>query len=545
MKLALLVLFSLANSLFAIKCRCKGRYGFPANGQNCKGDTCEIEDGFCYKSIYRAQPTETHYENIIKIYGKEYENYGCQKNHIGMIIGEYCNTVSFKADKRVSKCCATEDFCNDKIEIKLRDINTTPKPTENSESFPIYIVIIAIAVAFGAAVISIAIVKVLQCRFKNSKNVKIKEVDQEQTLIPDTPDTLAEMMTESGSGSGLPLLVQRTFSRQITLIQCIGKGKFGEVYKGTWRSDDVAVKIFSSRDEVSWRRETEIYRSNLIRHENILGFIASDNKDTGTVTQLWLVTEYHSLGSLFDVLQNQTVTKEDMFYMALSSTNGLMHLHMEIESMGDKEYRKPAIAHRDIKSRNILVKKDGRTCCIADLGLAVTYDSQTKNVNIPPQGCRVGTKRYMAPELLEDSFNHTNFDCFRQADIYSLALVFWELISRMDDDGFVFHKKHELPYYDSVQSDPPIEEMKHTVCTLNKRPNFSERWKSDFALRKFTDLVSECWHKNSGARLSALRIKKTLLTILETFQNSKTEKKEVNTINSCEKSDHKVNFLFL
>jgi len=33
---------------------------------------------------------------------------------------------------------------------------------------------------------------------------------------------------------------------------------------------------------------------------------------------------------------------------------------------------KPAIAHRDIKSKNVLVKKDG-TCCIADLGLAVRF----------------------------------------------------------------------------------------------------------------------------------------------------------------------------
>lgn len=33
---------------------------------------------------------------------------------------------------------------------------------------------------------------------------------------------------------------------------------------------------------------------------------------------------------------------------------------------------KPAIAHRDIKTKNILVKRDG-SCCIADLGLAVKY----------------------------------------------------------------------------------------------------------------------------------------------------------------------------
>lgn len=29
---------------------------------------------------------------------------------------------------------------------------------------------------------------------------------------------------------------------------------------------------------------------------------------------------------------------------------------------------KPAIAHRDLKSKNILVRNDGVSCCIADLG---------------------------------------------------------------------------------------------------------------------------------------------------------------------------------
>ncbi|KAK7881522.1 hypothetical protein WMY93_029931 [Mugilogobius chulae] len=109
-------------------------------------------------------------------------------------------------------------------------------------------------------------------------------------------------MTTSGSGSGLPLLVQRTIARTIILQESIGKGRFGEVWRGKWRGEEVAVKIFSSREERSWFREAEIYQTVMLRHENILGFIAADNKDNGTWTQLWLVSDYHEHGSLFDYL---------------------------------------------------------------------------------------------------------------------------------------------------------------------------------------------------------------------------------------------------
>lgn len=64
----------------------------------------------------------------------------------------------------------------------------------------------------------------------------------------------------SGSGSGLPLLVQRTLAKQVTLVDCIGRGRYGEVWRGIWHGESVAVKIFFSRDEESWKRETEIYR---------------------------------------------------------------------------------------------------------------------------------------------------------------------------------------------------------------------------------------------------------------------------------------------
>lgn len=78
--------------------------------------------------------------------------------------------------------------------------------------------------------------------------------------------------------AGLPLLVQRTIARTIILQESIGKGRFGEVWRGKWRGEEVAVKIFSSREERSWFREAEIYQTVMLRHENILGFIAADNK---------------------------------------------------------------------------------------------------------------------------------------------------------------------------------------------------------------------------------------------------------------------------
>lgn len=61
---------------------------------------------------------------------------------------------------------------------------------------------------------------------------------------------------------------------------------------------------------------------------------------------------------------------------------------------------KPAIAHRDIKSKNILVKQNGE-CVLADFGLAVTYYQKTDKLTIAPNA-RVGTKRYMAPEILNE-----------------------------------------------------------------------------------------------------------------------------------------------
>lgn len=134
----------------------------------------------------------------------------------------------------------------------------------------------------------------------------------------------------SGSGSGLPLLIQRTMARQISLAECIGKGRYGEVWRGTWHGENIAVKIFFSKDEESWKRETEIYSTILLRHDNILAYIGSDMTSRNSCTQLWLITHYHSLGSLYDHLNRTTLTHQQLLVLCLSIANGLVHLHTEI-----------------------------------------------------------------------------------------------------------------------------------------------------------------------------------------------------------------------
>lgn len=48
---------------------------------------------------------------------------------------------------------------------------------------------------------------------------------------------------------------------------------------------------------------------------------------------------------------------------------------------------------------------------------------------------QVGTARYMAPEVLESRINLENIESFKQADVYSMALVLWEIISRCNAIG--------------------------------------------------------------------------------------------------------------
>ena len=110
-----------------------------------------------------------------------------------------------------------------------------------------------------------------------------------------------------------------------------------------------------------------------------------------------------------------------MIQFAQSICNGLHHLHTGFSGVQGK----PSIAHRNLDSKNILVKTNN-TCCIADFGLAAYRDVYTRKINLPPT-YKNATVRYLAPEILNNTIDIHLFDSFLYVDVYCLALVFWEI----------------------------------------------------------------------------------------------------------------------
>lgn len=263
----------------------------------------------------------------------------------------------------------------------------------------------------------------------------------------------------------------------------------------------VAVKVFPLQDRQSWQNEREFYSlPHVGSHDCILHFIGAEKRCM--ISELWLITDYHERGSLYDYLKGSTVTVKELFTIATSMCRGLAFLHSVVSSGSEK----PSVAHRDIKSRNILLKLDS-TACIADFGLALILNQNPGDVH-----GQVGTRRYMAPEVLDGSINFS-VEYFLKIDVYACALVLWELLSRCSTGQGLF-SDYRMPFEDEVGSHPSLEEMQEVVVSKKQRPLLKQEWYKHEELRMLCTTVEECWDQDPEARLSAECIEARLQTQL-------------------------------
>lgn len=195
------------------------------------------------------------------------------------------------------------------------------------------------------------------------------------------------------------------------LLEQIGSGGEGAVYRALWQGAPVAVKVWH---ETGWGdaqlasvcREVEVLRR--LRHPHIVEFYGACTKPPH-----WcLVMEYAEGGTLADLLHGPNAPRD-----AGLPVLQLLQLGTEIASALDYLHS-ARIVHRDLKPQNVLLSRDGHAA-LTDFGIAKHKPGDfltTKNVG-------AGTSAYMAPELFGGG------EINERVDQYAFGIVLWEMLT--------------------------------------------------------------------------------------------------------------------
>uniref|UniRef100_A0A8C1TPG7 non-specific serine/threonine protein kinase n=1 Tax=Cyprinus carpio TaxID=7962 RepID=A0A8C1TPG7_CYPCA len=191
---------------------------------------------------------------------------------------------------------------------------------------------------------------------------------------------------------------------QYHILEVIGEGSFGRVYKGRrkFSGQVVALKFIpklgrSEKDLRSLKREIDIMRG--LKHPNIVLLLDSFETEREVV----VVTEYAE-GELFQILEDDgSLPENQVCEIACQLVSALYYLHSH------------RILHRDMKPQNILLGKGG-VVKLCDFGFARAMSVSTLVLTSIK-----GTPLYMSPELVEEKpYDHS-------ADLWSLGCILYEL----------------------------------------------------------------------------------------------------------------------
>ncbi|XP_059100846.1 serine/threonine-protein kinase Nek1 isoform X4 [Peromyscus eremicus] len=190
-------------------------------------------------------------------------------------------------------------------------------------------------------------------------------------------------------------------------LQKIGEGSFGKavLVKSTEDSrhyviKEINISRMSGKERQESRREVAVLAN--MKHPNIVQYKESFEENGS----LYIVMDYCEGGDLFKRINAQkgALFQEDQIL------DWFVQICLALKHVHDRK-----ILHRDIKSQNIFLTKDG-TVQLGDFGIARVLNSTVELART----C-IGTPYYLSPEICENKpYNN-------KSDIWALGCVLYEL----------------------------------------------------------------------------------------------------------------------
>ncbi|GBC05387.1 hypothetical protein RclHR1_00620027 [Rhizophagus clarus] len=233
---------------------------------------------------------------------------------------------------------------------------------------------------------------------------------------------------------------------RLIIQQCIGKSRFGTVYKAIWKDGYIGYWDY---DENCWKR----YEKNCIVAVKILN--NSENIQSDLLYQIFSVQNHNISGLIryYGITQDST-TKNYAIISQYLETNVQNYLNKsklspnllwleKLEILMDVsstllQLHNSGLLHENLHTNNILCNMDNKII-LSDLGLTHPPNKQNPKheKKIPGYTNSYGLLNFIPPEIINGK-NYT-----KESDIYCFGIILWEIASQrifFDQD-----KKRNLP----------------------------------------------------------------------------------------------------